>query len=87
MRRDYPRTRNQYDNDSLRVVFRDPEAISPGKKDIVEELHMKFIVYQKIVLTFFVDHVFVRGYCQTWDTKPWQTRLPNASFKCLHGHS
>ena len=49
----YPLTRNYYENNSLRIIFRnflrDFELLKfPGKTDFFKELRVKFVIFVKI---------------------------------------
>ena len=45
---DYPLTRNYYENNSLRIIFRNfVLSKCPGKKDIFKELRVRFVIFRK----------------------------------------
>ena len=53
--RNYPPTRNYYENNSLRIIFRIFEDFElsecPGKKDIFKELRVRFVIFPKIIIS------------------------------------
>ena len=65
-KQDYPLTRNYYENNSLRIIFRNFQGVShpensPRRKDFFKELRIKFVIFQKWIFRnhFSVSNSFV----------------------------